>query len=140
MPQREQILPTLVSRSLCLTLPWPDPFDYEEGEISDLTERLASFMSNEGNFLATIAAKGFVNQPKARDFFVACRKSLLRVLAGRPQTRLDAILSRLEPRGLDIVGQWIGEADSMVQSARSPVSPVRVMSAFAMNLYGLFAG
>ena len=140
--QREQILPTLVSRSLCLTLPWPDPLGDNDadmaGEMRELTDRLASFMSNQGGFLSAIGAKAFLNQPKARAFIVACQKSLLRVLAGRASTSLDRLLAGLSPRSLDLVGFWIREADAMLMSARTPVSPLRVLSAFAMKLYGLF--
>ncbi len=139
VPQREQILPTLVSRSLCLTLPWPDPFAREEDEMRELTDRLAAFMSDQGAFLGTIGAASFLNQQKARAFFVACQKSLLRALAGRATDKLDSVFGGLTPRAQDIVGSWIREADDMLQNARAPVSPVRVLSAFAMNLYGLVA-
>ncbi|MBO4368598.1 MAG: DNA polymerase III subunit delta', partial [Desulfovibrio sp.] len=71
VPQREQILQTLVSRSLCFTLPWTYEEDLDDAEIRKLTTGLALFFSDNENFLATITTKNALPTPLAQQLIVA---------------------------------------------------------------------
>ena len=94
--QREQLLPTLVSRSYCLLLPWPDP------EAESLTEDGMALAADVADFLATgrtlflrTQKKGF-SAAEATAVLSLLEKAILRILAGRPRSGgIDSELSRL---------------------------------------------
>ena len=59
-PQREQLLPTLVSRSFCLTLPWPD-CHADDPEMQPWEDALAQFLVQGQGFLDKVAGKGAID-------------------------------------------------------------------------------
>ena len=132
-PQRQQLLPTLVSRSLCLTLPWPDP-EAVTPELLELQAEIAHFLETGRDFFNKTGSKGF-DQEQAFVAVMAVHKGLIRILAGTAgNSPLDQTLARLSPAGLMQLGRWIGEANQALQAM---VTPARVTEAFLANVYVL---
>ena len=134
--QREQLLPTLVSRSFCLTLPWPDtqapPPDMEQWE-----DALADFLKTGQMFLDKVSSRKTMDADIAQTFLLACQKSLLRALAGKTASPLDSTLAVLDAQGKGACGRWLNEAQEML---RYQVTPGIVLQALAMRLFVLVKG
>lgn len=135
VPQREQILPTLVSRSLILTLPQELHEEAPSEDVVDLLSRFSAFLTGSEDFLGYISPKSFLSLPLAREFLLGCQKSLVHVLAGEAKTPLETCLARLSARALSQAILWTQEACEMLRNELSPVSPLRVVEAYAMHLY-----
>lgn len=132
-PQREQLLPTLVSRSFCLTLPWPDSRT-RDAALAPWEEALAAFLRDGQGFLDKTSARGAVDQALAEGLLLACQKALSRVLAGEAASPLDAALAALDERGRAVCCRWLAEAQDML---RHGVTPARVLEALAARLFVL---
>lgn len=84
-PQRERLLPTLVSRSFCLTLPWPPPLP-EGGETEDLRpweEAFLAFLRTGRDFFEHSGGKGAVSPALAHGILNMCGRALARCLLAR---------------------------------------------------------
>lgn len=151
-PQREQLLPTLVSRAFCLTLPWPDSPAVDPA-LAAWETALADFLSTGQGFLEQASAKGGLDAVLAGALLLSCQKALIHVLSGNPasavQNPLAAALVPFTPvagnggqgRGSSapetraaLCGRWLDEAQEML---RYGVSPARVMEGFASRLFVL---
>lgn len=137
-PQREQLLPTLVSRSFCLTLPWSQDGTAAPG-LAEWEGTLAEFLRTGRGFLEKAAARGGLDAAQAADLLMSCQKALLRVLAQgappAPEAPLAAALTPLrEARRAALCGRWLDEAQEML---RFGVAPARVMEGFASRLFVL---
>lgn len=133
-PHRDQILPTLVSRSFCLTLPWPEsPSDSKE--VCILLSSLAQFLSNKDDFLEKVSTKGAVTFELAHDFIVACQNALIRVYSKELKTDLDFELAKLSPSNLFALSVWLKDAQNMLNAS---VSPSRLLEGLAMRLASLY--
>lgn len=133
-PQREQLLPTLVSRSFCLTLPWPD-HHVTDPALAPWEESLATFLRQGSGLLDKTSAKGAVDATLAGQILLSCQKALGRLLAGESAGESDvlaAALSRLDAQGRAACVRWLDEAQEMV---RYGVTPARVLEALAMRLF-----
>lgn len=133
-PLRDQILPTLVSRSLCVTLPWKNG---EEREIPALAEELGAFLQTGHGFLNTIAAKGALDANLAKSLLLACQNALIKSLANRPpQTSLERFFTILSknPAALTQTRHWLAEAGEMLELG---VNPARCMEGLASRLHTL---
>ncbi len=142
--QRDQILPTLLSRSLCLTLPWTDCLDKPEQDLPLLND-LAIFLENGTSFFTKISAskgvldnggqKAIPGKSPASLLLLECQKSIARIMAGKSlDNPLDKILGGLtkKPEALSLAYTWANEAHVLLQAN---VSPVRVFTAFAARLH-----
>ena len=140
-PQREQLLPTLVSRSFCLTLPWSETAAPESG-LASWEAMLADFLRTGRGFLEKAAARGGLDAPQAAGLLLLCQKALVHVLAGgagaASEGPLAAALTPLRdaPRAARC-GRWLDEAQEML---RFGVAPARVMEGFASRLFVLLHG
>ena len=146
-PQREQLLPTLVSRSFCLTLPWPQSVAADPG-LAAWETALADFLRTGQGFLEKAAARGGLDAAQAGSLLMGVQKALIRVLSGAAGTGpgaapgpLDAVLSPFRPGGeagpearAALCGRWLDEAQEML---RYGVAPARVMEGFASRLFVL---
>lgn len=136
-PQRQRILPTLVSRSFCLTLPWPDS-GAQDASLAVWEQSLAEFLMRGNGFLDKIAAKGAVDPTLAEGIILACQKSLARILGGRGEklSPLDGVLATLaqKPARAARLCLWFAEAQEML---RDTVNPTRALEAFSCRLYSL---
>lgn len=134
-PQRQQLLPTLVSRSFCLTLPWPG-CKAESAQKSELQANFANFLATGKGFLEKIGAKGALDATQAGELLVACQRALVRCMAAQEQGELDRALKRIASDFLAFnnLCRWLSEAQEMLAAS---VNPARVMESFATRLYGL---
>jgi DNA polymerase-3 subunit delta' len=80
-PQRERLLPTLVSRSFVLGLSWagrPEP----EGEIAEWLSALLDYWEGRGGWFDRTLAKGALDAEQAGRLLTACQGVLAGALAG----------------------------------------------------------
>ena len=135
-PQREQILPTLVSRSFCFTLPWPDP-EAADAAMSALQDDIALFLQT-GQKLFSVTGQRSFSQAQAQDMLTAVQKSLLRVMAGSPHAgHLDDELSSLPPASRVLACRFLKDAADLLAAQ---VTPSRAVEAFMANLFALRHG
>lgn len=149
-PQREQLLPTLVSRAFCLTLPWPDS-PAAEPALAVWETALADFLRTGQGFLEKAAARGGLDAALAGQLLLSCQKALVRVLSRRTADHpLEAVLAPFSPAAAGgsrtcgpsappearaaLCGRWLDEAQAML---RDGVAPARVMEGFASRLFVL---
>lgn len=131
-PQRYQILPTLVSRSVCLTLPWHG-LNNPDSDIRALEDGLASFLRSGSGFLNAIAAKGAVDADLAGRLIVACQQALINVCAGVTKSDMERSLRTAGKDAIKIftISHWLAEAQAMLEAS---VNPVRVLEALSSRL------
>ena len=134
-PQREQLLPTLVSRSFCLTLPWPDSRADDEA-MRPWEDALAQFLVQGQGFFDRVAAKGAIDPAGATRLLLCCQKAMSRILSGRhnPARPLDAALVLLHGKGRAAACQWFAEAQEALNYG---VTPARVLETLAARLFAL---
>ena len=132
-PQREQILPTLVSRSFCFTLPWPDP-EQADAETAALQDSIADFLETGRGLFAVTGQHGFT-AAQGRAMLTAVQKSLLRVMARSPHPgHLEHILGDMPPASQVLACRFLYEAEKLIQAQ---VTPARAIEAFMANLFVL---
>lgn len=86
-PQRERLLPTLVSRSWTLTLAWPDPLVAGENTPESENERgwiatAAEFLASGTGLFERTGARGGVDAAGAAALIIACRRAMVQALSG----------------------------------------------------------
>ena len=132
-PQREQILPTLVSRSFCFTLPWPDP-EQAAAATAALQDSIADFLATGRGLFAVTGQHGFT-AAQGRAMLTAVQKSLLRVMARSPHPgHLEHILGDMPPASQVLACRFLYEAENLIQAQ---VTPARAIEAFMANLFVL---
>ena len=104
-PQREHLLPTLVSRAWTLTLTWPQACESQSpADLLAATEGLAAlerFWRTGCGLFSLTAAKGRITRQAAQHILLALSKELADILAGRSASALAEFLSgRLGLTGL----------------------------------------
>ncbi|WP_243359799.1 DNA polymerase III subunit delta' [Fundidesulfovibrio terrae] len=104
-PQRERLLPTLVSRSWTLTLAWPEAggaLTAEEKQAgADWLDALEHFWRTGLGLFSLTSSKGRLTRNAAQHVVLALSKELADVLAGRDASSLGSFLSsRLGLQGL----------------------------------------
>lgn len=129
--QREQLLPTLVSRSFCLTLPWPDS-SRRDPELAEWESLLASFIAGRGDFLDRAAARGAVDAKVASSILLAVQKALARAICGQTDDPLARQLCRLGPAAHVFASRRLALAQDMLDLG---VSPARVLASLACHLW-----
>lgn len=95
-PQRERLLPTLVSRGFVMTLGWPDPLADPENPdpaVGEWTGRLVQFLNTGQGWMAASSAKGAVDKHLVAEVTVSCQRELARATSGRPGGPLAQHLS-----------------------------------------------
>lgn len=134
-PQREQLLPTLVSRSFCLTLPWPD-CHADDPDMQPWEDALAQFLVQGQGFFDKVASKGAIDASGATRLLLCCQKAMSRILSGRhnPARPLDTALVLLHGKGRAAACQWFAEAQEALNYG---VTPARVLETLAARLFAL---
>ncbi|EGJ48759.1 DNA polymerase III, delta prime subunit [Desulfocurvibacter africanus] len=89
-PQRERLLPTLVSRSFVLTLAWPEVWEAEpvvgEGEnASEWAGAMGEFWRTGRGWFERASDKGRLDAPLAARVLVECQRALAGALSGREE-------------------------------------------------------
>lgn len=86
-PQRERLLPTLVSRSWVVTLAWPEPLVAPEGGARADAEKAwvgiaAAFLATGKGLFDKTGARGGVDAHGANALIIACQRALAQALSG----------------------------------------------------------
>lgn len=132
-PQREQLLPTLVSRSWTLTLPWPARAELSASQ-REWEAALARFLEQGDGWFERSAARG-LELSAVQEIVLVCRKALAAALAGRAQTDTARLFaSRLDARDMHAATELIGRTQDALQYA---VSPGTAADALVTELYVL---
>lgn len=130
--QREQLLPTLVSRSICITLPWPDPEALTKDQ-QCVEGILADFFATGRALYGVTGTKGF-DADSARTMLFTIQKALVCHIASQKAGVLAQALSPLSPADCMQVSRWLSEAQGAIDAM---VTPSRVMEAFTSRLFVL---
>ncbi|MDR3176229.1 MAG: DNA polymerase III subunit delta' [Desulfovibrio sp.] len=124
-PQRERLLPTLVSRSFVLTLPWTR----EAGETADFCAWepvLCAFLETGQGFFGQSAAKGAVDASLVQNIIDGCARALIAaILSGsggeaRPGG-LGKIFSALPAAKLRVLDELLAEGRENINRGVNPV-------------------
>lgn len=145
-PMRTQILPTLVSRSFVLTLPWPGADRMAQTTDADAHAHAESFAQGLVNIIENgrgwwhlTSGKGAVDSPLAESVLLACRRALTVGLRAANTPQGDALTTRfaaLAPAQALAAGRLLDEAE---EALRYNVTPARVLDLLAVRLHGVFS-
>ncbi len=147
--QRERLLPTLASRSFCLTLPWPREQDAEEGaRLAPWESALCAFLATGRGFFERSGVKGAVDASLVHCFANRCRRALVHRLGGagaradamgagqRPEEekRLETLLALLPDARVRMLDEALAECqDSLIFG----VNPALVLEWLVTRMYFL---
>ena len=133
VPQREQLLPTLVSRSWALTLPWLATAEFSSAA-REWESALARFLEEGGGWFERTSTRG-LELARVQELLLACQKALAAVLAGQTDRELArCFASRLDAHGLHAAGELLGRMQDALQYA---VNPAWAADALATELHAL---
>lgn len=136
-PQRERLLPTLVSRGWVLTLPWPDPGTPATGRLREWEEALAFFLERGTGWFEKTAVKGGLDAAGGQEVVLVAQKALAHRLAGRASGCLDAPFGRIPEVLLPAADALFGRCQEALQAQ---VNPGLVLDYMATQLHGLTRG
>lgn len=137
-PQRERLLPTLVSRGLVLTLPWPAQADEADREtLASWEAALCAFLRTGHGLFERTGLKGSVDAPLAYALLgLCCRALASRMAAPRPETghaeNLENLLAALPPARLRMLDEALAECQD---SLNLGVNPTLVVEWLATRMY-----
>lgn len=143
-PQRERLLPTLVSRSWVLTLPWPQSGEFSQladGELAEVSEwarALLNFAASGHGWMERTSRRGTLDARQTMQLVLFCQNALKDALGGAENglTPLAEAFARLSPQGRSILNEALAECqDSLFYM----VNPVLVADWLATRVYFLFA-
>ena len=133
-PQRERLLPTLVSRGFVLTLPWQDP----AREMSELEKEweaiLAEFFRTGAGLFAKTSQKGLMDSHLAQCIMLIIQKSLSHALAGRDLGTLSKLWAKLPPHAFNKADEILISAHDALQFQTNTTYIVEVMLSELFNL------
>lgn len=126
-PQRERLLPTLVSRSVVLTLAWP--FCQSEPERERLLPweaALCSFLRTGRDFFEQSSAKGVVDAALVHSVCNLCRRALVRNMGGTDsegeEDGLRRLMAGMPPARLRMLDEALAECqDSLLLGVNPPL-------------------
>ena len=131
-PQRERLLPTLVSRGWVVTLPWPDPARPSEGILAEWENALAQFIRQGTGWFEKTSVKGAVDAALAQAVVLAGQKALAHHLAGRGTGQLTLCLAVLPDAKLAMLDEIFARCQEALQAQ---VNPALVLDYMATQLY-----
>lgn len=132
-PQRERLLPTLVSRGWTLTLSWPEFDATIPPDLVPWVRALDDFLSTGQGLFGLTSVKGALDADTVRRLLVCLQKSLASVMAD-PAARPDPLagyLAHLPPAGFAYVSDLLAQAQSSLDFM---VNPALVMDWLAVRL------
>ncbi|MCM0753790.1 DNA polymerase III subunit delta' [Desulfovibrio aminophilus] len=118
-PQRERLLPTLVSRSFILTLAWPGD-SREDAEAAQWAEALYGAWDNGLGWFGRTMAKGAVDRDLARRVILEVMRGLRRTLTGEGAPEAGRLARRFDAEGLRRLGLALGEAQDALEIQANP--------------------
>ena len=122
-PQRERLLPTLVSRSLILTLAWPVTRARTPEDLVPWIEALAAFCSTGKGWLDRTEKRAAVTLPLADRLLLEARKALCAALLAEStghHSTLAAHLATLSPQNLRRCAETISNAQDALNATVNP--------------------
>lgn len=134
-PQRERLLPTLVSRSWVLTLAWPDPHDPlaldadQQQRRAEWETALSNFMRSGQGLLDRTGARGVADAGVAQLVLALCQKALAEALADKAQSPLSQFFAELPPNRQRMADALLAEAQDSLQCTVNPTLVVEWMAA-----------
>lgn len=134
-PNREILLPTLVSRSFVLTLNWPRG-EQEDEALHDWLAALSEFIqTGRGYWLEWTGKKGSVDAALAGRILRDVQRSLVQAGYGAPMTELARLLAaRLDVVAVRQVGVIVENA---LESLDANANPAVVLEWSAMRIWNL---
>ena len=133
-PQRERLLPTLVSRSWVATLAWPAAGGPAGADGGDWVAALTEFAATGKGWFARTAGRGALDKDTALAVLLACQADLARAMRGEAGNGLaDALARRLGAEGLRKLDLALGHAQDAL-TLPTPVSPALVLDWLATRV------
>jgi len=133
VPQREQLLPTLVSRSWALTLPWPATTEFSPAA-REWESALVCFLEEGCGWFERTSVRG-LELARVQELLLACQKALAAALAGQADRALArCFAARLDAHGLHAAGELLGR---MQDALHYTVNPALAADALATELHAL---
>ncbi len=131
-PQRERLLPTLVSRGWVITLPWPETGRALPAELAPWETALARFASEGRGWFDLSQARNGLDAASAQNVVLVGQKALADCLAGRTSGELAAVFRPLpEAVLLEIADLFVECQDALM----AQVNPLLALDAMATGLY-----
>ncbi|MCL1889836.1 MAG: DNA polymerase III subunit delta' [Desulfovibrionaceae bacterium] len=141
-PQRERLLPTLVSRSWTITLPWPREGAPEDPQILEWCAVLGNFIQSGRGWMERSGKKGALTEDLASAVLLLLQRSLISALREAPAERRPAenaligSLARLSCKNLRLLYEALAEAQD---SLRYKANAALVMDWLATRIFLMFA-
>ena len=126
-PQRERLLPTLVSRSMVLTLPWSTAADGDDAFDDEWEEALCQFLVNGQGLIGKTGQRGSLDIYSGQRVINLCRRKLAQTLSGRPDSgnkSLSDFFSRMPASHRRIVDEVLSQAQDMLLANVSPATVI----------------
>lgn len=134
-PQREWLLPTLVSRSWVLTLAWPKDAQ-DDDEIRQWKSALMGFWRTGKGWFAKSGGKGAVDKHLAMRLVIACQRDYARALAGKAATEMSVGFAKMPPAKLKKVDLALAHVQDALQ-LQTPANPALTLDWFATRVHGI---
>jgi DNA polymerase III subunit delta' len=135
-PQREQLLPTLVSRSWVLTLPWPDTRSLAPA-LRVWQDSLAHFIQHGQGWFEKTSAKNAVTPLLAAEILLACQKALSQSLCSQSNSLCPPLVQLFAAKSVQQRSQAACLLDEANEALQSSVNPARVLDFVATSLFVL---
>ena len=136
-PQRERLLPTLVSRGWVLTLPWPAAGRALPEELQPWEQSLARFVAEGRGWFDMSTARNGLDAGKAQQIVLIGQKALADRLAGRKGGPLVPVFHGLPDVKLMKLDELFVESQDALQAQ---VNPLLVLDTMATAMYALAHG
>ncbi len=139
-PQRERLLPTLVSRGWVLTLAWPDPggAPAADAEIDEWLQELETFVQSGRGWFAKTSAKGAATRDLGVRLVLRLQRDLLAVLQGRAAVSVAGVLQqRLDLASLRQADLALDHCLETLQTGTAGANPGLALDWLATRLYML---
>ncbi len=133
-PQREHLLPTLISRGWVVTLPWPVADRALPAELLPWEEALARFVREGRGWFDRTAERNAVDASLARQIVLIVEKALAARLAGRKGSALEQAFRKFSEAELLSLDEMTTQSQNILQAQ---VNPLLVLDNLAMRLYTL---
>ena len=140
-PQRERLLPTLVSRSWVLTLAWPTVGSDDREDDEDTTQwlcHLADFWATGQGWFQRTGGKGSVDKDLALGVVLGCQRELIRVMTEGQTGPAGRFAASLDAEGLRRLDLMLERAQTALTTP-TPVNPALVLDWLAVSAKGLMS-
>ena len=133
-PQRERLLPTLVSRGWVITLPWPQPGGPLSEDLRLWDQALARFAVEGRGWFDLTQLRNGLDAAKAQQVVLVGRKALADRLAGREGGALSAVFRPLPEAWLLELDELFSESEDALQAQ---VNPLLALDDMACGVHGI---